>query len=115
MECITKKLTDIRMETDARIDLYINDIEKKGECTEFHSEIRNMVKNGLRTEKLRVGMWESKDAEELSKLQVVEHASEKELNRLRTEFENMNYIYFLGCKKLINEKKKWTGRKGIRI
>ena len=29
MECITKKLTDIRMETDARIDLYINDIEKK--------------------------------------------------------------------------------------
>ena len=112
MECITRKLTDIRMETDARIDLYINDIEKKGECTIFHTEIRNMIKNSLRSEKLRVGMWEAKDAEELSKLHIVEQASDKELNRLRTKLENMNHIYFLGCKKLINEKKKmdWEER-----
>jgi hypothetical protein len=94
------------METDARIDLYINDIEKKVECTIFHTEIRNMIKNSLRSEKLRVGMWEAKDAEELSKLHIVEQASDKELNRLRTELENMNHIYFLGCKKLINERKK---------
>jgi len=71
-----------------------------------------MIKHSLRSEKLRVGMWEAKDAEELSKLHIVEQASDKELNRLRTELENMNHIYFLGCKKLINEKKKmdWEER-----
>ena len=36
-ECITRKLTNIRMETDARIDVYIQGIEEKGESVYFHN------------------------------------------------------------------------------
>jgi hypothetical protein len=51
-----------------------------------------------------------RDAEKISSLDSVKKASETELNKLRTEFENINAIYFMGCRKLIREKQKMDWR-----
>ena len=105
-ECITKKLTDIRIDTEARIDLYIQGLENEGSDCEFHKSVKRIVQGSLRTEKLRLGLWEMRDIIELSDTDIVKNASEFEINQLRTELENMNSIYYLGCKKLIREKIK---------
>jgi hypothetical protein len=39
------------------IFFYIRNIEEKGECTDFHNTLKNMVTNSMRSEKLRLGMW----------------------------------------------------------
>ena len=111
-ECITKKLTDIRIDTEARIDMYIQKLENEGNSCVFHKNMKRIVQGNLRTEKLRLGMWEMKDIMELSNLEIIKSASELELNQLRTELENMNSIYYLGCRKLIREKQKmdWEDR-----
>ena len=111
-ECITGKLTNIRIETDARIDLYIQEVAQRGECIDFHECIREIVQRSTRTEKLRLGMWELRDAEKVASIDIVKKASEMEVNKLRTELENMNAIYYMGCRKLIREKQKmdWIDR-----
>jgi len=100
------------METDARIDLYIRGLQNKGENTEFHECIKGIVHSSIRTEKLRLGMWEERDAELVAGLDIVKKADEREINNLRTELENINAIYFLGCSKLIRAKQKmdWKDR-----
>jgi hypothetical protein len=109
-ECITEKLTSIRMETDARIDLYIKGIEEKGENIYFHNCIKEMVHGSIRTDKLRLGLWEIRDADEVANIELVKKASEVELNKLRNELGNLNAIYFMGCRKLIREKQKMDWR-----
>jgi hypothetical protein len=109
-ECLTKNLTSIRTETDARIDLYIKGVEEKGESIILHKCLKKMIQESIRTEKLRLGMWEIRDAEKVSSIETVQRANEIELNKIRTELENMNAIYFMGCKKLIREKQKMDWR-----
>ena len=104
-QCITKRLTNIRVDTDARIDVYIRNIEEKGECTDFHNTLKNMVTNSIRSEKLRLGMWEQRDINEFAQLVVKENTAERDIMIMRREMENMNSIYYLGCRKLIREKK----------
>ena len=65
-----------------------------------------MVSSSLRPEKLRLGMWEHRDIEELSDLETIKNATESEINQIRSEIENINKIYYNGCKELIREKKK---------
>jgi hypothetical protein len=103
-QCITKRLTNIRIDTDARIDVYIRNIEEKGECTDFHNTLKNMVANNIRSEKLRLGMWEQRDINEFAQLVVKENTAERDIMIMRREMENMNSIYYLGCRKLIREK-----------
>ena len=109
-ECLTEKLTSIRIETDAKIDLYIKGVEEKGESIIFHKCLKKMIQESIRTEKLRLGMWELRDAEKVASMEIVQRANEFELNKIRTELENMNAIYFMGCKKLIREKQKMDWR-----
>ena len=112
LECITGKLTEIRIETEARIDLYIQDIENRGINSEVHQKLKEMINTSLRSEKLRLGMWEIRDIEELSEIDAITNASENEINQIRIEIENLNNIYYQGCRKLISEKKKmdWEDR-----
>jgi hypothetical protein len=111
-ECITAKLTGIRIETEARIDLYIQDVENKEANSEIHHKIKSMVNSSLRPEKLRLGLWEHRDIDELSELETIKNATESEINQIRSEIENLNKIYYNGCKELIREKKKmdWEDR-----
>ena len=71
-----------------------------------------MIQESIRTENLRLGMWELRDAENVASIEMVQRANECEINKIRTELENMNAIYFMGCKKLIREKQKmdWRNR-----
>ena len=71
-----------------------------------------MINTSLRSEKLRLGMWEIRDIEELSEIDAIKNASENQINQIRIDIENMNSIYYQGCKKLISEKKKmdWEDR-----
>jgi hypothetical protein len=87
-------------------------LENEGNSCVFHKNVKRIVQENLCTEKLRLGMWEMKDILELSNLEIIKSASELELNQLRTELENMNSIYYLGCRKLLREKKKmdWEDR-----
>ena len=94
IECITKRLTDIRIETDARIDLYIKGKEDDGENVTFHYAVKNFVENSIRSEKLRLGMWEQRDIEKLAELTLSENILECELNYMRGELGSMNSIYF---------------------
>jgi len=112
IECITKRLTDIRIETDARIDLYIKGKEDDGENVTFHYAVKNFVENSIRSEKLRLGMWEQRDIEKLSELTLSDNILESELNYMRGELGNMNAIYYQGCRKIIREKKRmdWEDR-----
>jgi hypothetical protein len=112
IECITKRLTDIRIETDARIDLYIKGKEEDGENVTFQYAVKAFVENSIRSEKLRLGMWEQLDIEKLAELTINENMPECELNYMRNELVNLNSIYFQGCKKLIKEKKRmdWEDR-----
>jgi len=111
-QCITKRLTEIRIDTDARIDVYIRNIEDKGECTDFHLMVKKMVTNSIRSEKLRLGMWEQRDIDEFSILVIKESTTEKDIMVMRSELENLISIYYLGCRKLISEKKRmdWEDR-----
>jgi hypothetical protein len=106
IECVTKRLTDIRIETDARIDLYIKKKEEEGENVSFHYAVKNFVENGIRSKKLRLGMWEQRDIEKLAELTISENILECELNYMKGELGNMNSIYFQGCRKIIREKKR---------
>ena len=63
-ECITKKLTDIRIDTEARIDLYIQRLENEGNSCEFHKSMKRIVQGSLRTEKLRLGIWKMRNITE---------------------------------------------------
>ena len=107
-----KRLTDIRIETDARIDLYIKKKEEEGENVSFHYAVKNFVENSIRSEKLRLGMWEQRDIEKLSELTLSDNILESELNYMRGELGNMNAIYYQGCRKIIREKKRmdWEDR-----
>ena len=69
-----------------------------------------MIQESIRTEKLRLGMWELRDAENVASIEMVQRANECEINKIRTELENMNAIYFMGCRKLIREKQKMDWR-----
>ena len=109
-ECITDKLTSIRMETDARIDLYIRGVEEKGESIYFQNCLKEMIHGSIRSDKLRLGMWELRDAEKLASIDIIKRGSDSEINKIRTELVNMNAIYFTGCRKLINEKQKMDWR-----
>jgi hypothetical protein len=112
LECITGKLTEIRIETEARIDLYIQDIKNRGINSEVHQKFKEMINTSLRSEKPRLGMWEIRDIEELSEIDAIKNASENEINQIRIEIENLNNIYYQGCRKLISEKMKmdWKER-----
>jgi hypothetical protein len=104
-QCITKRLTNIRVDTDARIDVYIRNLEEKGECTDFHNTLKNMITNSIRSEKLRLGMWEQRDINEFAQQVLKENTSKRDTMVMRREMENINSIYYLGCRKLIREKK----------
>ena len=82
------------METDAQIDLYIQGLQNKGENTEFHECIKGIVHSSIRTEKLRLGMWEERDTELVAGLDIVKKADERELNNLRTELKNIKRFTF---------------------
>ena len=112
IECVTKRLTDIRIETDAKIDLYIKKKEEEGENVSFYYAVKNFVENSIRSEKLRLGMWEQRDIEKLAELTISENILECELNYMKGELGNMNSIYFQGCKKIIREKQRmdWEDR-----
>jgi hypothetical protein len=69
-----------------------------------------MVHGSIRTDKLRLGLWEIRDADEVANIELVKKASEVELNKLRNELGNLNAIYFMGCRKLIREKQKMDWR-----
>jgi len=69
-----------------------------------------MVQESIRTDKLRLGMWEIRDAEKVANIGIVKNASDSELNKIRTELQNMNAIYLMGCRELIREKQKMDWR-----
>ena len=57
-------------------------------------------------------MWEQRDINEFAQLVLKENTTESEIMVMRRELENLNSIYYLGCRKLIREKKKmdWEDR-----
>jgi len=110
IECITKRLTDIRIDTDTRIDMYIREKEEDGENVTFHYAVKKFIENSIRSEKLRLGMWEQRDIEKLSELTCKKNVAESELNYMRREIENINSIYYQGCTKLMRKKKEWIGK-----
>ena len=61
-----------------------------------HHMVKNMVTNSIRSEKLRLGMWEQKDIDEFAHLVVKENTTEKDIMVMRRELENLNSIYYLG-------------------
>ena len=92
--------------------MYIKSKEEDGENVTFHHAVKNFVENSLRSEKLRLGMWEQRDIEKLAELTISENILECELNYMKGELGNINSIYFQGCKKIMREKQRmdWEDR-----
>jgi hypothetical protein len=92
------------METENRIDNFIQDEENAEKDTVTHRQIKQFIHNKVKSEKLRQGLWEDKDRVEITNILEVDKMANYEKQRAKKALIKMNSIYFLGCKKLIREK-----------
>jgi hypothetical protein len=78
----------------------------------MHKILKIFIQDNLKSEKLRLGLWEKKEREEIAKNLGIDKMANYEKLRAKKVLIKINSIYYLGCKKLIKEKIKidWEER-----